>query len=357
MNQAVAIRESAGKIFALAGEDIKLILKSSSINFDRFQTTFMTAVAHNPDILRCDQKSVITALMQCASDDLVPDGREAAFIPFKTKVKNIDTGKEEYLLICQYLPMVLGIRKRARELGGITEIISKCVYKNDYFDHDEGDNPYIKHKPAQLGQERGDIIGAYVIFKDDSGRIVHRDVLPLDEINKARSASRAQNSPAWRDYFDQMAIKTAIRRGSKGVPSMPRELRNIIEREDQYVDFDGSSGSVIEGSVGGASANPLLEPQKPKQEKVKEPEPEVDDAEELNADLLRGYSEELMKASTKDGLEKEAKKFWDKNGGWPPKSETDKKKAEFIFAGHEKRIQGEIDPDELEGGIEQMLSA
>src|SRR4051812_26804943 len=54
---------------------------------ERFVRVAMTAVIQNPDFLKMDRKLLIQELMKCATDGLIPDGREAAIIPFKGKPK------------------------------------------------------------------------------------------------------------------------------------------------------------------------------------------------------------------------------------------------------------------------------
>src|SRR5690606_5963950 len=142
---------------------------------------------------------------KAASDNLMPDNREAALVPFNTKVKDAK-GKEEWKKLAQYMPMVQGIRKRALELGG-ARITAECVYENDHFDAVLGDNPHIEHKPAKLGQPRGEIIGSYAIFKDEQGNILHREIMAKEDVESTRKVSRSKDGPAWREFFGEMAKK------------------------------------------------------------------------------------------------------------------------------------------------------
>lgn len=234
MSNAVSVRDDAKVIIEDIADDLRMALPST-IPLDRFKATFITAVAHNPEILQCEPQSIKTALMKAASDNLMPDNREAALVPFNTKVKDAN-GKEGWAKLAQYMPMVQGIRKRALELGG-ARITAECVYENDHFDAVLGDDPHIDHKPAKLGQPRGAIIGSYAIFKDADGTILHREIMAKDDIEATRKVSRAKEGPAWNSFFSEMARKAVVRRGSKSVPSLPDNLRTVIERDDEYVDF------------------------------------------------------------------------------------------------------------------------
>lgn len=194
----------------------------ANITPERFQAAFVTAVAVNPAIFKCSPQSIRTALMKCAADGLVPDGRQAALVPFAD--------------VCTYMPMVGGIISRAKDLGDIERINAQPVHENDTFIWHQGDDERIEHKPAPLGQKRGEIIGAYAIFVVD-GKVVHREVMDRDAIEKTRSVSKMKNGPAWSNWYSEMTRKTVIRRGAKYVP-MSDKLRTLIEREDEFVDFD-----------------------------------------------------------------------------------------------------------------------
>lgn len=234
MSTALSIRDDAKNIVEDIADDLRMALPST-IPLDRFKATFITAVAHNPEILQCEPQSIKTSLMKAAADNLMPDNREAALVPFNTKVKD-SKGNERWVKLAQYMPMVQGIRKRALELGG-ARITAEVVYENDYFDAVKGDDPYIEHKPAKLGTPRGEPIGAYAIFKDADGNILHREVMDREDVDSTRKVSKAKDGPAWREFWGEMAKKAAVRRGSKSVPSLPDNLRTVIERDDEYADF------------------------------------------------------------------------------------------------------------------------
>lgn len=225
----------------------------ANVSPERFQAAFMTAAAGEPKIFQCSPQSIRTALLKCAADGLVPDGRQAALVPFRVK---------DGPMICQYIPMVQGIISRARELGDIEGINAQPIYEKDHFIWHQGDDEKIDHTPATLGKPRGEIIGAYAIFKV-AGRIVHREVMDKDAIDKARAVSMAKNSPAWNNWYSEMARKTVIRRGAKYVP-MSDKLRTLIERDDEFVDFSQPTSAVNtevreQLAAAGAKAPPILD--------------------------------------------------------------------------------------------------
>ncbi|MGL1921952.1 MAG: recombinase RecT [Hyphomicrobiales bacterium] len=188
------------------------------IEVETFISICQTAVLGNPNLLECNFNSIINAAMKCAEDQLLPDGRQAAFVPFAG--------------ICQYMPMVRGIMKRLKEQGEVTSIIAQCIYENDVFDYALGDNPHLNHLPKL--SNKGEIIGVYAVFKKDD-QVLHREVMNLEEITEIRKLSKAGNSP-WKTFFVEMARKTVIRRGAKYV--IHTEKMNILlERDNEFYDL------------------------------------------------------------------------------------------------------------------------
>lgn len=70
----------------------------------------MTAVQSNPALLSADRQTLFQACMKCAQDGLLPDGREAALVIFRTK-KKIDN-RDVWVDAVQYMPMVAGVIAR-----------------------------------------------------------------------------------------------------------------------------------------------------------------------------------------------------------------------------------------------------
>lgn len=207
----------------------------SAFPVEKFKAALVTAVAQNPDIFNCETNSIRLALLKCAQDGLVPDNRLAALVPFKDNKRN--------LLLAQYIPMVQGIIQRARDLGEVFSVTANTVHANDEFVIDETDIERMSHVRPKLNTPRGEIIGAYAIFRAPNGRVIHREIMDRDQIDKTRAVSRAKNSPAWSEWFGEMARKTVIRRGVKYVAMSPA-LRQIVEREDEYAVIDSTARAV-----------------------------------------------------------------------------------------------------------------
>lgn len=205
------------------GAEFKAALPAQ-IPVERFVRTTITAVQMNPQLLECDRRSLLGSCMKAAQDGLLPDGREAALVIFRTK----DGPK------VQYMPMVGGLLKKMRNSGELASIGAHVVYEHDAFDYELGDDERIVHKP-HLGEDRGKPIAAYAIAKTKDSAI-YREVMSLAEINKVRSASRAKDSGPWVDWWDEMARKTVIRRIAKRLPSST-DVDGVIEHDNEATGF------------------------------------------------------------------------------------------------------------------------
>lgn len=187
----------------------------SNIPVERFKRVVVTALNTNPDLAKQDRRSLFLALVKCAQDGLIPDGREAALVPFDGKVN--------------YLPMYQGILKRMRNTGDIASVGAYVAYSNDKFSYALGDSPHITHEPAL--NDRGKPIAAYVIFTLTNGERV-REVMSVDEIEKVRGVSKMKNGVPWTQWWDQQARKTVIKRGSKYVP-MSAEAQALLDYDTE----------------------------------------------------------------------------------------------------------------------------
>jgi len=148
----------------------------------------------------------------------------------------------------------------------VAKVHSDVIYQADEYSVVRGSTPELIHKPAWTlepnvaidKQGRGVRLGAYatVTFKDGWSDFV---VVPEWDIAKARNTSKAPNSPAWTNWPDEMAQRTAIKRGQKKWPKcaeMERAL-DIDETESLREDLEEANKTVVT-----AQAAPSVPPQK-----------------------------------------------------------------------------------------------
>lgn len=196
-------------------------LLPAHVSFERFVQSAAVAIANNKDLMAADPQSVINSLTQCAKDGLVADNREAALVVFNTKNGN------EWVKKAQYMPMVDGVMKRARQSGEISVIASRSVYQNDKFRAwMDGDGEHIEYEPTMF--ERGPMIGVFAYAKMKSGEIQF-EVMNMADIDKVRQASKNSDKGPWVDWFEGMAKKAVMHRLCRRLPNSA-ELMEMLER-------------------------------------------------------------------------------------------------------------------------------
>lgn len=210
------------------------------IPVERFVRVVQTAVMGNPDLLKADRKSLWQAAMKAAQDGLLPDGREAALIARKGRVKV--NGQWQDSLQVSYQPMIAGVRKKARNSGEISTWDAHIVCEGDDFVFQLGDDPRIEHS-YNLKTERGKMIGAYSVCTLKDGTKSY-EVMSLAEIYAIRNRSDAWKafagglikSTPWSTDEGEMARKTVAKRHSKVLP-MSTDLDDLMRRDDDLYDF------------------------------------------------------------------------------------------------------------------------
>jgi recombination protein RecT len=203
----------------------------STVSPDKFRNVVITAANMSPDLLNADRRSLLGACVKCAADGLVPDGREAALVLMGGKV--------------QYMPMIAGVLKRARNSGEIASLVVQVVHERDAFAWNPPDPEHpIRHTPPPLMEERGQPIGAYALARLKDGAVMS-EVMNKAEIEKVRAVSRAKGSGPWAQWWDQMARKTVLRRLSKYLPMDAAPMEALLRRDDEAPVEAGDPGAVV----------------------------------------------------------------------------------------------------------------
>jgi recombination protein RecT len=230
-------------------DEFRMVLPQH-ITPEKFQRVVATAAIQNPQLLHCDRQSFLLAAMKLAQDGLIPDGREAALVPFKTWSRQ--SGE---IWQVQPMPMVYGLRKKILQSGEVISIETGVVYHADlesgHFLYEVGLEPPIRYRPNLLLsiEETTDdkIVAAYSIakLKNEFGGDPYWsvEVMRRAEIDQVRQSSQTgalgkkkrdgtpiQPKGPWVDWFGEMARKTVLRRHSKVLP-MSGDVLQAIERD------------------------------------------------------------------------------------------------------------------------------
>lgn len=238
MSTQVALKDLRQDINSMESQ-FKLALPAH-IPSSKFVRTVLTALQNNPDLIQAERQSVLSGCMKAAQDGLLIDNRDAALVIFNTK------DGDKWVKKAQYMPMISGILKKARNSGSISTLSAHIAYEKDKFVYLLGDEEKIIHEPF-VGGNRGKPIAAYAIVKLKDGSI-QREVMTVDEIEAVRKRSRTSDKGPWVSDWSEMARKTVLRRIAKYIPSSAdkegESLVDITSRDDDLYDMD--SGEVIE---------------------------------------------------------------------------------------------------------------
>lgn len=199
----------------------------SHIPAARFARAAMSACADqqiaNAGATPVGRKSIYDACLKAATDGLLLDKREAALVSFRTKVG------DNWVDAIQYMPMVAGIMKKARNSGEIAHIVAQVVYSNDDFYIDfVADAAPVHHRPRLA--DRGEMVGVYAVVKLRDGTWSQPEWMTKDQVDEVRQRSKTgadtdnkgkpkTPSGPWVSDYNEMARKTVIRRAAKYWPS------------------------------------------------------------------------------------------------------------------------------------------
>ena len=196
---------------------------------ERFARIATTAVTQNPDLAKCTPSSFMGALLQACQLGLEPNTPlgQAYLIPYN----NGRAGNKE----CQFQIGYKGLIELAHRSGELKSIESHVVYNNDVFEFEYGLEPKLKHIPTQKA-DKGDIVWVYAVYHLVNGGYGF-EVMSKADINAHRNKfSKAKNSPAWTDSWDEMAKKTVVKKALKYAP-MKSDFQRAITSDEATVNM------------------------------------------------------------------------------------------------------------------------
>ena len=160
----------------------------------------------NPALQVCTKESIANALLEMLVKGLSVAKKQCDFIVYGNKL----TLQEEYH----------GTIALAKRYGGIVGTpVGNCIYEADEFVYtinpETGRKEIVKHIQDFRNIDMNKITGAYAILQLSDGS-THVEIMNMNQIRQAwmQGATKGQ-SPAHKNFPDQMAIKTVIGRACK----------------------------------------------------------------------------------------------------------------------------------------------
>lgn len=115
-----------------------------------------------------------------------------------------------------FMPSYMGLVDVLINNGLVRKIEAHCVFEGDKFEIKHGTGGYLNHVPDPWGsRDKSRLKGAYYYAVMTDGTELY-DTIPVEEIEKIRKrAPSAKSSSPWDTDYEQMCVKTAIRRAFK----------------------------------------------------------------------------------------------------------------------------------------------
>jgi hypothetical protein len=184
-----------------------------------------------PVLQVCTQESIANALLDMVVQGLNPSKQQCYFIPYGNQL----TLSRSYL----------GTIALTKRLKGVKDVVAYPIYKNDKldigFDILTGKTKINEFKPA-LDHKAQDLIGALGIVVGEN-EILYLEYMNMEQIRNAwNQGTMKGNSPAHKNFPDQMAIKTVINRVCK-------KYVNAADDSDKIADLISKTAEEVDNEL------------------------------------------------------------------------------------------------------------
>ena len=240
---------------------------------DRMLKIALQAIRATPALMECTTKSLMGAVIQCATMGLEPNTvlGHAYLVPFRNRKE----GRTDVQVVIGYK----GLVDLARRSGQIESIAAHAVYEADQFDLALGTEDRIHHVP-HIGGDRGHVIAFYAVAKLKGGGHAF-EVMSKHEVDAVMKSTQSKGAYGpWKDHYVEMGRKTVIRRLSKFLPlSVEFATAAALDGMAEAGQAQGLDG-VLDGSYSVMSqddAPPAIEEAPQVQQAPRDREPGADD--------------------------------------------------------------------------------
>jgi len=186
----------------------------------------------NNILAKCDKSSVAEALLKMVVYGVSPIKKQCYFIPYGEKLE------------CSI--SYAGNIAIAKRYGNLKSIKGNAIFEGDTFEFEvdtvTGRRKVTKHLQTLESVGSNKIKGAYAVFELNDGSI-DVEVMNINQIQTAWNQGGSKgNSPAHKNFADQMAVKTVLNRACKLLISSSDDsvLYDPLE-EDKVIDVTGEN--------------------------------------------------------------------------------------------------------------------
>ena len=172
-------------------------------NKARFVQNALALVNENPNIAKYGQQKIMAGLLKGAYLGLDFYSKECYLVPYGNDLN--------------YQTDYRGAKKLAKKysIRPIKDIYAKLVHEGDLFEEKIiGGEQSFDFKPKPFND--GKIIGAFAVVLYTDGGMAY-DTMSLADLENTRKASKASNSPAWKNFTGEMYKKRVLHRLCKHI--------------------------------------------------------------------------------------------------------------------------------------------
>ncbi len=214
---------------AIIGTKAAFLQIADEKTFARECNFALQAFKGNTYLQDCPLPTIQDAVMNIAltGATLNPALQQANLIPRKVK------GKMTCCLDFTYR----GLIRLATKEGSVVDMDADVVYEGDEFYYERGLTPILKHIPSLNRKAKAEVqfVYATALLLNNIKKFI---VLNRADIEKVRKSSMAPDSPMWKDWFEEGARKTAIKKLYKMLPQT-EQMSQAVDVIDKHegVDF------------------------------------------------------------------------------------------------------------------------
>lgn len=209
--------QSSGELTLPKGYNAENALKSAYI---------ILSDPKNNILAKCDKASIAEALLKMVVYGVSPIKKQCYFIPYGEKLE------------CSI--SYAGNIAIAKRYGGLKSIKGNAIFEGDTFEFEvdgaTGHRKVTKHVQTLESVGSNKIKGAYAVYELTDGS-VDVEIMSISQIQKAWDQGGAKgNSPAHKNFADQMAIKTVLNRACKLLISSSDDSVLYDPLEEEHID-------------------------------------------------------------------------------------------------------------------------
>jgi len=187
---------------------------------------------NKPVLEVCSRESIANSLMRMVVQGLNVSKNQCYFIPYGDQL-NFQRSYQGSIAL-------------AKRIGGVKQVNAVIIYDKDEFDFEidvmTGTKRITKHVQKFENIDNGQIKGAYAVRVNNDGT-VSTEIMTIAEIEQAwQQGATKGNSPAHKNFRQEMAKKTVISRACKEPIATSSDYHLLLDED--FIQVETTKGSV-----------------------------------------------------------------------------------------------------------------